>query len=75
MKKYTKDYSQLSKTILEMSEDQQRVLLKMAQSILSDKTDTGFFFQKHNGYWLVSLGVLSGWILAVGVIITFSKII
>jgi hypothetical protein len=75
MKKYNKDYSQLSKIILVMSENQQRVLLKMAHKIISDKGDNVFPFQKHNGYWLISLGVLSGWILAATVMITFLKII
>ncbi len=75
MKKYTKNYSQLSKIILEMSEDQQTAVLKIAKKILSGKGDTGPNFQKFNRYWLVSLGVLSGWILSAAVMITFSKII
>jgi len=75
MKKYTKNYSQLSKSILEMSEDQQTALLKMAKTILNGKGDTSPYFQKFNRCWLVSLGVLSGWILSAAVIITFSKII
>jgi hypothetical protein len=75
MKQYTKDYSLLSKIVLEMSEDQQTALLEVAQKIISGKVNRYVYFQKFNRYWLVSLSVLAGWILAASVIITFYKII
>jgi len=73
MKKYTQSYSQLSKIILKMSEDQQTVLLKIAQKILSGKKDNDPNFQKLNSYWLISIGVFSGWVFAATVLITFFK--
>ena len=72
MKKYTANYSQLSKIILEMSEDQQAAMLKMAKKILSGKGDFDYHLKKINMYWLVSLSVLSGWILSTAVVVIFS---
>jgi hypothetical protein len=72
MKKYTANYSQLSKIILEMSEGQQAAMLKMAKKILSGKRDGDYHLKKINMYWLVSLSVLSGWILSTAVVVIFS---
>jgi hypothetical protein len=72
MKKYTANYSQLSKIILEMSEGQQAAMLKMAKKILSGKMDGDYHLKKINMYWLVSLSVLSGWILSTAVVVIFS---
>ena len=72
MKKYTANYSQLSKIILEMSEDQQAAMLKIAKKILSGKRDGNYHLKKINMYWLVSLSVLSGWILSTAVVVIFS---
>lgn len=72
MKKYTANYSQLSKIILEMSEDQQAAMLKMAKKILCGKGDGDYHLKKINMYWLVSLSILSGWILSTAVMVIFS---
>lgn len=72
MKKYTANYSQLSKIILEMSEDQQAAMLKIAKKILNGKRDGNYHLKKINMYWLVSLSVLSGWILSTAVVVIFS---
>ena len=75
MKKYSTSYSHLSKIILEMSEKQQTALLNLAQNILDSKKSTDFYFQKLNKYWFVAIGILSGWILATFMVVTFSKIL
>jgi hypothetical protein len=72
MKKYTANYSQLSKIILEMSEDQQAAMLKMAKKILSGRRNGEYHLKKDNIYWLVSLSILSGWILSTAVVVIFS---
>jgi len=73
MKKFTQSYSQLSKIILEMSEGQQAKLLKIAKKIIDGRGDSNYNFKKYRGNWLISLGVLSGWLLAVTVLITLFK--
>ncbi|MGD8766110.1 MAG: hypothetical protein PVG87_27640 [Desulfobacteraceae bacterium] len=75
MKKYSTNYSHLSKIILEMSDEQQSALLNLAQKILDGKESTDSHFQKLNKYWFVAIGILSGWILATSMLITFSKIL
>ncbi len=75
MKKYSTNYSHLSKIILEMSDEQQSALLNLAQKILDGKESTDSHFQKLNKYWFVAIGILSGWILATSMVITFSKIL
>ena len=75
MKKYSTNYSHLSKIILEMSGEQQTALLNLAQKILDGKENTGSYFQKLNKYWFVAIGILSGWILATTMVVTFSKIL
>lgn len=75
MKKYSTNYSHLSKIILEMSDEQQSALLNLAQKILDGKENTDSHFQKLNKYWFVAIGILSGWILATSMVITFSKIL
>ena len=75
MKKYSTNYSHLSKIILQMSDEQQSALLNLAQKILDGKESTDSRFQKLNKYWLVAIGILSGWILATSMVIAFTKIL
>ena len=75
MKKYSTNYSHLSKIILEMSNEQQGALLNLAQQILDGRESSDSHFQKLNKYWFVAIGILSGWILATSMVITFSKIL
>lgn len=58
-----------------MSDEQQSALLNLAQKILDGKESTDSHFQKLNKYWFVAIGILSGWILATSMVITFSKIL
>jgi hypothetical protein len=75
MKKYSTNYSRLSKIILDMSDEQRAAMLNSAQKILDGKKSAESPFKNINKYWFVAIGILSGWIIAISIMITNSKII
>ena len=75
MKKYSTDYSRLSKIILDMSDEQRAAMLILAEKILVGKKSTESPFKNINKYWFVAIGILFGWIIAISIMITSSKII
>lgn len=75
MKKYSTNYSHLSKIILDMSDEQRAAMLNLAQKILDGKKSTESTFKNINKYWFVAIGILFGWIIAISIMITSSKII
>ena len=70
MNKYNTNYSHLSKTILDMSDEQRTAMLNVAQNILDGKDSTDSPVQKLNKYWFVAVGFLFGWILSISIIFT-----
>ena len=75
MKKYSTNYSRLSKIILDMSDEQRAAMLILAEKILVGKKSTESPLKNINKYWFVAIGILFGWIIAISIMITSSKII
>ena len=70
--KFNTDYSQLSNLILNMTEDQQSLLLKQAHQIINEYRKSAFLDVILNKNWNFTLGFLLGWGFTVLLLVTFA---
>ena len=70
--KFNTDYSQLSNLILNMTEDQQSLLLKQAHQIINEYRKSAFWDVILNKNWNFFLGFLLGWGFTVLLLVIFA---
>ncbi len=64
IKKYNINFSSLSKLILDMSEQQQSLLLKQAKQIFDNEKKIESKILNLNKNWILVIGFFMGWALA-----------
>jgi hypothetical protein len=64
IKKYNINFSSLSKLILDMSEQQQSLLLKQAKQIFDNEKKIESKILNLNKNWILAIGFFMGWALA-----------
>jgi len=64
IKKYNINFSSLSKLILDMSEQQQLLLLKQAKQIFDNEKKNEAKILNLNKNWMLVIGFFMGWALA-----------
>ena len=64
IEKYNINFSSLSKLILEMSEQQQSLLLKQAKQIFDNEKKNEAKILNLNKNWMLVIGFFMGWALA-----------
>ena len=70
--KFNTDYCQLSNLILNMTEDQQSLLLKQAYQIINEYRKSAFLDVILNKNWNFILGFLLGWCFTVLLLMIFA---
>jgi len=73
MNKYSSNYSQLSQLILKISDDDQAVLLEIAQKLLKGETLKSSFKISMKTLTGLALGIFAGSCLTIILIILFEK--